>query len=57
MAPIDKIKSMYDERFYRMWTYYLLSCAGCFRSRQNQLWQIVFSKGGIRGGYPIIRLI
>jgi len=52
----DIIKSMYDERFYRMWTYYLLSCAGCFRSRQNQLWQIVFSKEGIRGGYPIIRL-
>jgi len=51
----NKIKSRYDERFYRMWTYYLLSCAGCFRSRQNQLWQIVFSKEGIRGGYPIIR--
>jgi cyclopropane-fatty-acyl-phospholipid synthase len=53
----DKIKSMYDERFYRMWTYYLLSCAGSFRSRQNQLWQIVFSKEGIRGGCPIIRLV
>ncbi len=48
----DKIKSMYDERFYRMWTYYLLSCAGGFRSRRNQLWQIVFSKKGIRGGCP-----
>jgi len=46
----DKIKSLYDERFYRMWTYYLLCCAGCFRSRQNQLWQIVFSNKGIRGG-------
>lgn len=48
----DNIKSMYDERFYRMWTYYLLSSAGGFRSRQNQLYQIVFSKKGIRGGYP-----
>jgi cyclopropane-fatty-acyl-phospholipid synthase len=46
-----KIKSLYDERFYRMWTYYLLSCAGSFRARQNQLWQIVFSRDGIRGGY------
>ena len=46
-----KIKDMYDERFYRMWTYYLLSCAAGFRSRRNQLWQIVFSIKGIRGGY------
>jgi len=46
-----KIKDEYDERFYRMWTYYLLSCAGSFRTRRNQLWQIVFSKKGIKGGY------
>jgi cyclopropane-fatty-acyl-phospholipid synthase len=47
----EKVKKMYDERFYRMWTYYLLSCAGSFRSRRNQVYQIVFSKNGIRGGY------
>jgi len=46
-----KLKNAYDERFYRMWTYYLLSCAGSFRSRRNQLWQIVFSKKGIKRGY------
>jgi cyclopropane-fatty-acyl-phospholipid synthase len=46
-----KIKDEYDERFYRMWTYYLLSAAGGFRVRKNQLWQIVFSKKGIKGGY------
>ena len=46
-----QIKDDYDERFYRMWTYYLLSCAGSFRARRNQLWQIVFSKKGIIGGY------
>mgnify|MGYP000679825996 CR=1 FL=1 len=34
----------YDQRFHRMWKYYLLSCAGYFRSRQGQLWQMVFSK-------------
>jgi len=44
-----QLKDEYDERFYRMWTYYLLSCAGSFRSRRNQLWQIVFSKRGIKG--------
>ena len=47
----DKIKSNYDERFYRMWKYYLLSCAGSFRARENQLWQIVLSKKGILGWY------
>ncbi len=50
-----KIKNDYDERFYRMWKYYLLSCAGTFRSRKNQLWQIVLSKNGVKGGYTSIR--
>lgn len=46
-----RLKNKYDERFYRMWSYYLLSCAGGFRARSIQLWQIVFSKSGVRGGY------
>ena len=33
----------YGERFRRMWCYYLLGCAGYFRARQGQLWQIVFT--------------
>jgi cyclopropane-fatty-acyl-phospholipid synthase len=41
----------YDQRFFRMWSYYLLSCAGAFRARKNQLWQIVCSKKGVPGGY------
>jgi cyclopropane-fatty-acyl-phospholipid synthase len=45
----DDLKSKYDERFFRMWAYYLLSCAGSFRAKQNQLWQIVFSKNGLNG--------
>jgi cyclopropane-fatty-acyl-phospholipid synthase len=49
------IKSKYDERFYRMWKLYLLACAGAFRSRTNQLWQIVLSKHGVPGGYESIR--
>jgi cyclopropane-fatty-acyl-phospholipid synthase len=40
----DKLKGLYDERFYRMWKYYLLSSAGTFRSRSLQVWQILFSK-------------
>ncbi len=41
------LKKRYDERFYRMWKYYLLSCAGAFRARALQLWQIVLSKNGV----------
>ncbi|WP_371923178.1 cyclopropane fatty acyl phospholipid synthase [Legionella sp. 27cVA30] len=40
-----ELRSFYDETFYRMWAYYLLSCAGYFRAREMQLWQIVLSKG------------
>lgn len=42
----DEIKSHYGDRFYRMWTYYLLSCAGAFRAREIQVWQILLSKPG-----------
>ena len=47
----SKLAACYDERFYRMWKYYLFASAGAFRARRNQLWQIVFSKKGILGGY------
>lgn len=36
----------YCKRFRRMWNFYLLSCAGAFRARHVQLWQLVLSKGG-----------
>jgi cyclopropane-fatty-acyl-phospholipid synthase len=38
------IKHLYDERFYRKWRYYLLICAGAFRSGNFRLWQTVFGK-------------
>ena len=40
------LKQKYSERFHRMWRYYLLSSAGGFRSRDQQLWQIVFTRTG-----------
>jgi cyclopropane-fatty-acyl-phospholipid synthase len=43
-AAWPHLKERYDRRFYRMWKYYLLSCAGMFRARQGQLWQVVLSK-------------
>ncbi|WP_028387732.1 cyclopropane fatty acyl phospholipid synthase [Legionella fairfieldensis] len=54
-AHWDTIKSRFDERFYRMWRYYLLMCAGMFRSRTAQVWQLVMSKSGLREGYESIR--
>ena len=39
-----KWKAQYGDTFYRMWKYYLLACAGGFRARELQLWQLVFSK-------------
>ncbi|MBI2148646.1 cyclopropane fatty acyl phospholipid synthase [Candidatus Woesearchaeota archaeon] len=50
-----KFKSKYDERFYRIFKYYLLCLAGSFRARRNQLWHVVLSKGGIIGGYKSVR--
>jgi cyclopropane-fatty-acyl-phospholipid synthase len=38
-----QLSEKYTERFYRMWRYYLYCCAGYFRSRQGQLWQLVFA--------------
>jgi len=42
----DRLEGKYDERFKRMWEYYLLCCAGAFRARKTQLWLIVFTKCG-----------
>jgi len=50
-----KFEEKYGPRFYRMWKYYLLCCAGSFRACKNQLWQIVFSKEGIPEGYKSVR--
>ena len=49
------LRGKYGERFHRMWKYYLLSCAGAFRARHIQLWQMVFSKKGVSGGYVPVR--
>ena len=54
-AAWPDLKDKYGERFYRMWEYYLLSCAGAFRSRDLALWQFVFSPKGVLNGYRSIR--
>ncbi len=40
------LRHAYDERFYRMWRFYLLTGAASSRSRRTQLWQIVMTRKG-----------
>lgn len=49
------LREKYGERFYRMWKYYLLTCAGAARAREMQLWQVVLSPHGVPGGYRSVR--
>ncbi|MCS6947204.1 MAG: cyclopropane fatty acyl phospholipid synthase [Steroidobacteraceae bacterium] len=51
----QEIAARYNERFRRMWRYYLGSCAGAFRARRLQLWQILLSPRGVPGGLPSVR--
>ncbi len=37
----SRMASQYDERFRRMWHYYLSSCAGAFRARKLDVWQVL----------------
>lgn len=46
-----QLKQNLPETFYRMWKYYLHVCAGAFRARNLQLWQIVIANGAAEGGY------
>ncbi|MGE4635126.1 MAG: cyclopropane fatty acyl phospholipid synthase [Arenicellales bacterium] len=54
-AAWPQLKAQYGERFRRMFDYYLLVCAGSFRSRENHLWQVMFAKGRLAGGYRAAR--
>jgi cyclopropane-fatty-acyl-phospholipid synthase len=40
------LRERFPERFRRMWEYYLLSCAGAFRARTLQVWQLVMTHPG-----------
>ncbi len=54
-ANWEEIKPYFNDRFRRMWNFYLLTSAGSFRARSIHLWQIVLSKHGILGGYQSVR--
>jgi cyclopropane-fatty-acyl-phospholipid synthase len=55
-ANRDWVVAHYSERFYRMYVFYLLTCAGAFGSRTYQMWQILLAKRGIPGGFRQVRL-
>ncbi len=50
-----RFREQYGDKFFRMWHYYLMVSAGSFRSRKNQLWQLVLSKDGVMGGWKTVR--
>ena len=49
------LDARYDERFRRMWRFYLAASMATFRTRRSQLWQLVLSNGGVPGGYVAAR--
>ncbi|HEX7342184.1 MAG TPA: cyclopropane fatty acyl phospholipid synthase [Rhodanobacteraceae bacterium] len=54
-AAWPEISGNYDERFRRMWHFYLACSAAIFRCRRDQLWQITLSPDGVPGGYRVPR--
>lgn len=54
-ASWPRFSERYGEQFRRMWVYYLTCCAGTFRSRYCQLYQLTLSKGGVPGGWKAVR--
>ncbi|WP_437611927.1 cyclopropane fatty acyl phospholipid synthase [Erwinia sp. V71] len=52
LASWPQLTQNYGERFKRMFSYYLNACAGAFRARDIQLWQVMFSHG-VEGGLRV----
>ncbi len=50
----EHIAATYGPRFRRFWSCYLLTCAGAFRARTTQIWQLVLSPNGVSGGWPVV---
>lgn len=50
----SQLSDNYSPEFRRMFNYYLTACAGAFRARNIQLWQVLFSHG-VTGGLCVAR--
>lgn len=55
LSAWEEIEQNYTPRFKRMFSYYLNACAGAFRARDIQLWQILWSPEGVSGGIRVPR--
>lgn len=51
---VDEVKTMFDEKFVRMWELYLCSCAAAFHNGSIDIHQIVCTKG-VNNELPIVR--
>ncbi|MBD7988377.1 cyclopropane fatty acyl phospholipid synthase [Luteimonas sp. Sa2BVA3] len=54
-AAWERLPARYDERFRRMWRYYLAGSMASFRTRRIQLWQLLLSPEGVPGGIVVPR--
>lgn len=55
VAHWSEFESQFDDKFYRMWKYYLLCFVGAFNARHMQLWQLVLTKPTRKKMYHSIR--
>ena len=53
MANWDKAAAIYDERFCRMWEFYLAACAVGFTGGSNQVFHVIVSRK--RDAVPLLR--
>lgn len=51
----NSLGKTHDERFYRMWTYYLSAFMGGFEARRLEVWQVVLSKNYQNRDYVPVR--
>ena len=54
-AAWPRLDARYDERFRRMWRFYLAASMATFRTRHSQLWQLLLSPHGVPGGIRVPR--
>lgn len=52
---IRELDPKFDDRFYRMWNFYLFAGMSAARARNAELWQLIFSKRTSLGEYLTVR--
>ena len=54
MAQLAQVRAQgFDERFIRLWEFYLASCEGGFRERSIGVAHLLLAKPGYRAGRPV----